>query len=46
VIGLINADAAQRDAENGVIHFCKDCLELPEEEVVARLNERAGAEAE
>lgn len=37
VFGVINAEAAQADHDLGIMRFCKDCLAMPEEELVASL---------
>lgn len=46
VVGVINADAARRESENGVLHFCQECMALPEAEIVARLNASVATEGE
>lgn len=37
VFGVINADVARRERDEGVVHFCKACMAMPEAELVARL---------
>lgn len=45
IFGVINAEAAETEHDMGIVRFCKGCLSLPEEELVASLEAKLEIEA-